>query len=254
MKRLLSTQANFPIAKPNCMDRCGDVSIYIPFGTTQDYYLNDVFFVTCNHTLNPPVAFLGNTNIEIKYISLEGQLHVLLLIAKDCYSQNGTNVLYDYSSITLPVSSITLPVHLTVNNTANKFTVVGCDAYAQVFGYRMKRKYKTQCGSTCSDKDDLVDGSCFGISLGIVILVLAAYLLYMELKRRKLIRMKHEFFLQNGGLLLQEKLIRRDQSPDVAKIFTSAELKKATNDSMTVELLVKEALALYTKASYQIIE
>ncbi|KAL2467509.1 putative wall-associated receptor kinase-like 16 [Forsythia ovata] len=69
-----------------------------------------------------------------------------------------------------------------------------------------------------------------GISLGIVILVLAACLLYMELKRRKLIRMKHEFFLQNGGLLLQEKLIRRDQSPDVAKILTSAELKKATND------------------------
>ncbi|KAL2529755.1 Wall-associated receptor kinase 3 [Forsythia ovata] len=58
--------------------------------------------------------------------------------------------------------------------------------------------------------------------------MLAACWLYLE-KRRKLVRMKHKFFLQNGGLLLQVKLTRRDTSPDMARIFTSAELKKATN-------------------------
>ncbi|CAA2982209.1 Serine threonine kinase [Olea europaea subsp. europaea] len=42
--------------------------------------------------------------------------------------------------------------------------------------------------------------------------------------------MKQKFFLQNGGLLLQEQLIRREKSTNTAKIFTSAELKKATNN------------------------
>ncbi|KAL2503449.1 Wall-associated receptor kinase 2 [Abeliophyllum distichum] len=69
-----------------------------------------------------------------------------------------------------------------------------------------------------------------GIALGIIVLMLAACWLYLELKRRKLVRMKHKFFLQNGGLLLQKKLTRKDMSPHMARIFTSAELKKATNN------------------------
>ncbi|KAL2504612.1 Wall-associated receptor kinase-like 2 [Abeliophyllum distichum] len=52
----------------------------------------------------------------------------------------------------------------------------------------------------------------------------------MELKRRKLIKMKQKFFLQNCGLLLLEKHTRRETSHDMARIFTSAELKKAMNN------------------------
>ncbi|CAA2956297.1 Serine threonine kinase [Olea europaea subsp. europaea] len=42
--------------------------------------------------------------------------------------------------------------------------------------------------------------------------------------------MRYTFFLRNGGQLLQEELTQRELSPDEAKIFTSTELKKATND------------------------
>ncbi|KAL2503452.1 Wall-associated receptor kinase 2 [Abeliophyllum distichum] len=360
----VSTQANFPIAKPNCMDRCGDVSIPFPFGTTQDCYLDPAFLVTCNHTLNHTVPLFGNSTIEIKNIFLEGQLRVLHFIAKDCHSQNGTSVLYDNPSIYFSI-------YFTVNNTANKFTVVGCDAYAQLsipkdvwrvdvaletyenytkvwnfnncsYGFLVeeseirfsasdlsslsnvkklpmvvdwaigngtcedarKNMSSYACKSTnskcykpdngdgyrclclegyqgnpslpdgCQDIDECKDpilskcekhcentvGSyqcvcpkgyhgdgkkdgkgCIrgqslvfklvtGIALGIIVLMLASCWLYLEMKRRKLVRMKHKFFLQNGGLLLQEKLTRRDTSPDMARIFTSAELKKATNN------------------------
>ncbi|KAL2467767.1 Wall-associated receptor kinase 2 [Forsythia ovata] len=85
-------------------------------------------------------------------------------------------------------------------------------------------------GKGCIRGQSLVFKLVTGIALGIIVLMLAACWLYLELKRRKLVRMKHKFFLQNGGLLLQEKLTRRDTSPDMARIFTSAELKKATNN------------------------
>ncbi|KAL2528446.1 Wall-associated receptor kinase 2 [Forsythia ovata] len=396
----VSTSGNFPLAKQNCVDRCGNVSIPFPFGTTEYCYLNRSFFVTCNETYHPPKAFLQNTSIEITNISLKGQLRLLQFIAKDCYSQNGTKVFYNNPWIYLPV-------YLTVNNTSNKFTVVGCDTYAFVYGRRINRNYQIGCTAMCDYEDDLTDGSCSGlgccqtsipedvwrvevrlksyenykkvwnfnncsygflveesafrfsprnlsslrnveklsmvvdwaigngtceearknmssyackstnsqcykpdngygyrclcsegyqgnpylpygcqdideckdpslnkcekhcentvgsyqcvcpkgyhgdgkkdgkgcirgqslvfklvtgIALGIIVLMLAACWLYFELKRRKLVRMKHKFFLQNGGLLLQEKLTRRDTSPDMARIFNSAELKKATNN------------------------
>ncbi|XP_022895361.1 putative wall-associated receptor kinase-like 16 [Olea europaea var. sylvestris] len=376
----VSIQTNFPIAKPNCTDRCGDVSIPFPFGTREGCYLSKTFLVTCNHThYDPPKPFLRHSNIEITNISLDGQLTVLQFIAKECYNRNGTEA--------LSIDPYIRFKEFTVNNTANKFTVVGCDTYAFVSGSRNnKSDYETGCTSQCASKDDLEDGSCsgvgcchssipkgvwkvkltlksysnftesydndtttvwdvdncsyaflaeesaftfspnslsilrnveelpmvvdwaidrgtceesqkntssyackstnssckgtdngyrcycsegyegnpylidgckgikqaptfptarkwchqtillcqrsiaFGISLGITVFILVVCWLYSMLNRRKLNTMKQKFFLQNGGLLLQEKLTQRQQSPVMAKIFTSAELKKATDN------------------------
>ncbi|KAL0437934.1 UNVERIFIED_CONTAM: Wall-associated receptor kinase [Sesamum latifolium] len=66
--------------------------------------------------------------------------------------------------------------------------------------------------------------------MGIIILLLAASWLYLGFKRRSFNKMKQKFFLQNGGTLLLEKLHARGRSLDTMKIFTSSELKKATND------------------------
>ncbi|KAL8459666.1 hypothetical protein ACS0TY_036961 [Phlomoides rotata] len=40
------TPPNVSIAKPNCPDRCGDVSIPFPFGTSQDCYLSNQFSIS----------------------------------------------------------------------------------------------------------------------------------------------------------------------------------------------------------------
>lgn len=58
---------------------------------------------------------------------------------------------------------INLPVYLMVNNTANKFTIVGCDTYAFVSERWNNRNYQTGCIAVCDNEDDLVDGSCSGL-------------------------------------------------------------------------------------------
>ncbi|PIN26233.1 Serine/threonine protein kinase [Handroanthus impetiginosus] len=148
---LSATSPNFPIANPNCTDHCGNVRIPYPFGTTEDCYESLHFFVTCNQTL-----FLGNSSIEITDISLDGQLKVLQSIGQECYNQNGTSVSHNDPWIELPMS-------FTVNNTANKFTLIGCDAYGFIFGRRLDRNYSTGCTAMCDAKDDLIEGSCTGL-------------------------------------------------------------------------------------------
>ncbi|KAK4413354.1 Wall-associated receptor kinase [Sesamum alatum] len=145
------------VAKPNCTDRCGNISIPFPFGTTQDCYGNYDFFLSCNQTSHPPQLFLQDTNIEITNISLDGQLTVLPYFARACYAPNGTRGGQD-AMIKFPGSQFT------VNNTANKLTIVGCDAYAYISGQRLNRPdYATGCMALCKREDDLVEGSCNGV-------------------------------------------------------------------------------------------
>ncbi|PIN12513.1 Serine/threonine protein kinase [Handroanthus impetiginosus] len=153
---LSATPPNFPIAKPNCTDRCGNLSIPYPFGTTPECYHNYSFFVTCNQTFNPPKPFLWNSSIEITDISRDGQLRILQFIAHDCYSRNGTRVFSNSPWIYFPRS-------LTVNNTANKITIIGCDTLGFILGRRLNRNYTTGCAAMCDAKDDLIEGSCTGL-------------------------------------------------------------------------------------------
>ncbi|CAA3000237.1 Serine threonine kinase [Olea europaea subsp. europaea] len=124
-------------------------------------YFNETFLVTCNAThYDPSKPFWTNSTIQITNISLKGQMRVAQFIAKDCYSQNGTRVLYHDPWITVPLGFMG-------SNTANKFTLVGCDTYAYVSGSRKNRNYQihmlTRCISLCDNKDDLVEGKCFGL-------------------------------------------------------------------------------------------
>ncbi|PIN23363.1 Serine/threonine protein kinase [Handroanthus impetiginosus] len=152
---LSATPPNFPIAlKPNCTDHCGNTSIPYPFGTTEDCSQSDDFFVTCNKKLHPPKLFLWDSNIEIIDIKLDGQLRVLQFIASDCYHRNGTRASYKEPWIWFST--------FTVNNTANKFTVIGCDTYGSIYGQRFDRYYMTGCTAYCYEKDDLIEGSCTG--------------------------------------------------------------------------------------------
>ncbi|KAK4490056.1 hypothetical protein RD792_000710 [Penstemon davidsonii] len=154
-----SFPADFPLAKPNCIaqSQCGNISIPYPFGTTQDCnYQHPNFWVTCNQTFNPPKLFMQDTTIEITNISPDGQLKLLQYIAHDCYNQDGTRN-------TSNGPFIRLPLYMTVNNTANKFTIVGCDTYGFINGRRQNGNYATGCITTCDGVGDLKQGSCTGV-------------------------------------------------------------------------------------------
>ena len=71
---------------------------------------------------------------------------------------------------------------------------------------------------------------CAGISLiSLLVLLLGCSWIYWGLKRRKLIKLKENFFEQNGGLLLKQ-LSNHQKSIKTTGIFTTEELKKATNN------------------------
>ncbi|XP_010063910.2 putative wall-associated receptor kinase-like 16 [Eucalyptus grandis] len=68
-----------------------------------------------------------------------------------------------------------------------------------------------------------------GLGVGIIVLLFSAGFLYLGLKKRKLIRLKEQYFKQNGGLLLQQQLHEHDRTTNAAKIFNAEELEVATN-------------------------
>lgn len=148
------SEYNFTIAKPGCVDRCGDIRIPYPFGTTENCYQHYSFFVTCNETSNKLVV--QSSSIEVTNISLDGQMKILQYIVQDCYA---SNVSTRYSR-----ASLNFPPHLTVNNTANKFTIMGCDTYGYVSGRRFpsKHNYTTGCITRCDSRASLEEGSCKG--------------------------------------------------------------------------------------------
>ncbi|GMP46724.1 hypothetical protein CsSME_00014773 [Camellia sinensis var. sinensis] len=140
-----------------CEDRCGNISIPYPFGTTEGCRIADNFRVTCNNTHhNPPKLFLNTTesNLEITDIFLSGELRILTWIGYDCFSEGGVNETNFNPWITLS--------KFPISNTRNRFTAVGCDTNAFIKG-SWGRKYATGCLSLCDRVDNVINGSCSGI-------------------------------------------------------------------------------------------
>nr|GMD53081.1 putative wall-associated receptor kinase-like 16 [Ipomoea batatas] len=147
-----TSKTNHPIAKPNCDDHCGNVSIPFPFGLTKDCYLNEDFFINCSTgTDGSPKPLLRRSDIEVRSVSVEGQLSVMKGIARKL----DKDVSSDVAWITLS--------KFYVNQTANKFVAVGCNTIATVSGYEDERSYETGCIASCNRFGDVVNGSCSGI-------------------------------------------------------------------------------------------
>ncbi|KAJ0086201.1 hypothetical protein Patl1_08217 [Pistacia atlantica] len=138
-----------------CEDRCGDVVIPYPFGTTTGCFLDDNFFITCKKSSNPPQPFLWKTNILVTNITIDGRLHVMSTAGRDCYLEGGES---DPIS-TRRVFSLS---EFTISSTENMFTVIGCDSYAYIEGSISNRLYTSGCMSFCDKLDDVENGTCAG--------------------------------------------------------------------------------------------
>ncbi|KAI3460677.1 hypothetical protein Pfo_017340 [Paulownia fortunei] len=138
-----------------CSDTCGDVKVPYPFGMSEGCYLNQHFFINCNSTsYYPPKPFLSYSPINVTKISLEGQLHILKLIGRKCYNQSGGLDFYIQPWFTLS--------NFNINDTANKFVVVGCDSFGYVQGLSGDKWYTIGCMSICESTAVVNNGTCNG--------------------------------------------------------------------------------------------
>ncbi|CAA0209946.1 unnamed protein product [Arabidopsis thaliana] len=68
------------------------------------------------------------------------------------------------------------------------------------------------------------------ISLGVLLFVLGILGLYKFIKKRRRIIRNKNFFKRNGGLLLKQQLTTKNGNVEMSRIFSSKELKKATDN------------------------
>ncbi|GLT50223.1 hypothetical protein SLA2020_237240 [Shorea laevis] len=147
-----------PIAKHGCPDRCGNVSIPYPFGTREGCYNNEDLFIRCDNTSSPPLAFLGNSSVNVTNITLEGRVQIMTFIAQDCYDEFGNRINSHATLLRLGSKS-----SYTISDTENKFVAVGCDTIASVGGVQGHKKYTAGCITKCDSIDYVTNYTCSGI-------------------------------------------------------------------------------------------
>ncbi|KAF5190402.1 Wall-associated receptor kinase [Thalictrum thalictroides] len=87
-------------------------------------------------------------------------------------------------------------------------------------------------GNGCSPRSDGLPllQIMLGLGFGLLFLVAGGSWLYWSLKKRKLIKLKEKYFEENGGLLLKQRISSFEGGFESTKIFTTEELKLATNN------------------------
>ncbi|XP_074311362.1 wall-associated receptor kinase-like 9 isoform X2 [Silene latifolia] len=99
---------------------------------------------------------------------------------------------------------------------------------------------KTRCQSSYNRKGNFVYFHCktlwrasflaFFIGVGVVLLALSSYWLYIFVKLKREIKQKAKHFKRNGGLLLQQQMSSDEGVAETTKVFTVTELEFATDN------------------------
>ncbi|KAJ6709277.1 WALL-ASSOCIATED RECEPTOR KINASE 2-LIKE ISOFORM X2 [Salix koriyanagi] len=110
---VISAETSQATHLPGCQDKCGDVSIPYPFGTSEGCYFNEHFRITCDTAVTPPIPYLWSSNLQVLSISLDGHLRILTYVGADCYSKSGARESPTGSYAVLPAFPF--------SNTRNKF-------------------------------------------------------------------------------------------------------------------------------------
>ncbi|KAK4264688.1 hypothetical protein QN277_025829 [Acacia crassicarpa] len=159
---LVTTAATLAAAeaqtKPGCNNKCGNVSVPYPFGTSENCYYRDEdlnFFLNCTTTTSPSsgeatTQLIYGDNIPVLNISLDPpELTVSADVSYHCYNSS-----YSYNWMKVGKFSI--------SNTENRFTVVGCDTYA--YFRDLSSTFRTGSMLTCSNETKFKEaGGCSGV-------------------------------------------------------------------------------------------
>jgi hypothetical protein len=147
-----SARAPAGLAKPNCSDHCGNISIPYPFGIGKDCYMEESFDVECNETSKPPRALLRSIKMELVNITLErGAVVKGPVISVESLGRQEV----------LPVNLSGTPFTLYYNY----FIAVGCNTRASLWTKNGSTEH-VGCDSICSNGSSIsnmwVNGVCSG--------------------------------------------------------------------------------------------
>ncbi|MED6223819.1 hypothetical protein PIB30_077858 [Stylosanthes scabra] len=160
----LAAHANDAATQPgkHCLNKCGNVSIPFPFGTTQDCSLDTNFLVNCtNNVPHLPLPLTDiireNNFLPLLSISLhDDELRVLSPVATDCYTVDNNN----------ETDQTLLSGNFSISLSRNMFITVGCKTLGVLAGYESysdeDRPYPVTCFSYCDELQDAINGSCTG--------------------------------------------------------------------------------------------
>ncbi|KAG5553977.1 hypothetical protein RHGRI_011745 [Rhododendron griersonianum] len=157
------TNSSFFIAKPGCPLYCGNITVPYPFGFGESRCYHSWFQLTCDTSSDPPMLFLGDSdsNLDVSSIS-QTQVRVGNIVTVQCYNETGDTI--DELSDQGSWMNLGEPGEgLTFSDTANKFTVVGCNVYAWFSWWNEDRDFSTGCLSGCSGNSEVLPGNCTGI-------------------------------------------------------------------------------------------
>ncbi|XP_062093512.1 wall-associated receptor kinase 2-like [Humulus lupulus] len=136
---------------------CGDLAIPFPFGLDKGCYREPPVLFQIHCLKSTPYLF--NSSFEVKDISvLKGEVTIILPIAQDCYSENGTQLTNGTRDVTRSLNEF-----FSVSYNKNKFYSIGCDNSATITGSRRDKNYTTGCISSCSYADEIDLKSCSGV-------------------------------------------------------------------------------------------
>uniref|UniRef100_A0A3Q7I0Z8 Protein kinase domain-containing protein n=1 Tax=Solanum lycopersicum TaxID=4081 RepID=A0A3Q7I0Z8_SOLLC len=135
-----------------CPKKCGNLTVPYPFGIGlgSGCALDPNFEINCDtDTIDSPTPFIGNIRV---YDISDAEMRVSTNINQRCYSSTGRLLRNDPSWMNLGTSS---PYSF---STLNRFTVVGCDEVAIIFG----GGFANGCPAICINTSQVTEGSCMG--------------------------------------------------------------------------------------------
>ncbi|GFZ18687.1 hypothetical protein Acr_27g0004260 [Actinidia rufa] len=161
-ERTTSAQ-NRSLAKPGCLEWCGNVSVPYPFGIGAGCCINEMFSVECRNTTYGLKPYLKRINLEVFEISVSFPQFVRVnnpVISRSC-PVNGSTVVNGSTSVDLRGSPFSFSDRSSLSDKSNIFLSVGCNNHARMI--HMNDTTMAQCISICDSSPDR-DNSCFGIN------------------------------------------------------------------------------------------